>query len=697
MKKLFLLLFLFCMGKGFAQNTVWNQPAFTGSMTGVRFLVGVGPTSTRHVTYETIISTLDARYLQSYTETDPVWAAAAVNYYTKTQADGRYLQSFTEADPTVPAGVKAITATNISNWNSAFGWGNHASAGYLTAVSGTNLDNVFSSVGLLKRTGVGTYVSITDNSSNWNTAFNKSLASMSVTGTNTKTITLTLNDATTITASFSDLQGTGGGSTLASMSDVNITSPQDLQLLKYDNATSKWVNFTSAFLTQNQTITLSGDISGSGSTAITTTIGSNKVTLSMMAQVATATFLGRTTAATGNVEALTVAQAKTLLNLTGTNSGDQTITLTGDVTGSGTGSFAATIGANKVTNSQLAQMAANTLKGNNTGVTANALDLTVSQVKTMLSLNNVENTALSTWGGSTSIVTLGTITTGTWQGTAIANTYIASASTWNAKQNAITLTTTGTSGAATFDGTTLNIPQYTGGGGSGDMILASVQTVTGAKTFNAGTLIAGAGTSADEPLLFTSGTNLTTAIAGAIEYNGITLQFTPISTQRGYVPARQIVTAQAAVTLSNATGAQPVFAAGNDAVSLAANTTYRFEAVYSLTTGVTATAVQAAFAYTGTMVIRYWVNGNKVGKNALGSGQTGLINTAALTAVTPSNGSAGTIVRISGEIRTTTAGTLTPQIGFVAAPGSGDQTDQGSYFEIWPVGTDTFVSIGAWQ
>ena len=36
-------------------------------------------------------------------------------------------------------------------------------------------------------------------------------------------------------------------------------------------------------------------------------------------------------------------------NLSGSNTGDQTITLTGDVTGSGTGSFAATIGNNKVT------------------------------------------------------------------------------------------------------------------------------------------------------------------------------------------------------------------------------------------------------------------------------------------------------------------------------------------------------------
>lgn len=44
----------------------------------------------------------------------------------------------------------------------------------------------------------------------------------------------------------------------------------------------------------------------------------------------------------------------------------------------------ATIQANVVSNSKLAQMPANTLKGNNTGSTANAADLTVSQVNMML-------------------------------------------------------------------------------------------------------------------------------------------------------------------------------------------------------------------------------------------------------------------------------------------------------------------------
>jgi hypothetical protein len=40
-------------------------------------------------------------------------------------------------------------------------------------------------------------------------------------------------------------------------------------------------------------------------------------------------------------------------------------------------------------------------------------------------------------------------------------------STFNGKQNGLTLTTTGTNGAATLVGDTLNIPQYSGGGGGG--------------------------------------------------------------------------------------------------------------------------------------------------------------------------------------------------------------------------------------
>lgn len=60
--------------------------------------------------------------------------------------------------------------------------------------------------------------------------------------------------------------------------------------------------------------------------------------------------------------------------------GNYITALTGDVTASGPGSVASAIGTNKVTNTQLAQMAAHTFKGNNTSSTGNALDLTATQL-----------------------------------------------------------------------------------------------------------------------------------------------------------------------------------------------------------------------------------------------------------------------------------------------------------------------------
>lgn len=56
----------------------------------------------------------------------------------------------------------------------------------------------------------------------------------------------------------------------------------------------------------------------------------------------------------------------------------------------------------------------------------------------------------------------------------------------NAKQDTLTLTTTGTSGAATLVGSTLNIPQYSGGGSANPSVIAASYvdgtTVTGTTT-----------------------------------------------------------------------------------------------------------------------------------------------------------------------------------------------------------------------
>jgi hypothetical protein len=82
--------------------------------------------------------------------------------------------------------------------------------------------------------------------------------------------------------------------------------------------------------------------------------------------------------------------------LSGGGGGGGIEALTGDVTASGTGSVAATIAADAVTNAKLANMAANTLKGNNTGGSANPTDLTVSQVKSLLAISTSDVSGLGT-------------------------------------------------------------------------------------------------------------------------------------------------------------------------------------------------------------------------------------------------------------------------------------------------------------
>ena len=63
---------------------------------------------------------------------------------------------------------------------------------------------LLSGTGIVKSTA-GTISYLTDNSTNWNTAYNRSLTSAEVTGTTTKTLTLNQQDGATITASWTDV------------------------------------------------------------------------------------------------------------------------------------------------------------------------------------------------------------------------------------------------------------------------------------------------------------------------------------------------------------------------------------------------------------------------------------------------------------------------------------------------------------
>jgi hypothetical protein len=122
--------------------------------------------------------------------------------------------------------------------------------------------------------------------------------------------------------------------TLSGLTDTTITTPASGNILIYDG-TDSWDNKV-----------LSGDATIDNTGALT--ISDSAVTLAKQADVGTATVFYRKTGGTGAPEVQTLATLKTDLGLIGSNTGDQTITLTGDVTGSGTGSFITTIAANAI-------------------------------------------------------------------------------------------------------------------------------------------------------------------------------------------------------------------------------------------------------------------------------------------------------------------------------------------------------------
>ena len=61
-------------------------------------------------------------------DTDQVPQGSTNLYYTDTRADARITNA-------------GVTSSTVSNWNSAYGWGDHSGAGYLTAIVADSIDN----------------------------------------------------------------------------------------------------------------------------------------------------------------------------------------------------------------------------------------------------------------------------------------------------------------------------------------------------------------------------------------------------------------------------------------------------------------------------------------------------------------------------------------------------------------------------
>lgn len=220
-----------------------------------------------------------------------------------------------------------------------------------------------------------------------------------------------------------------------------------------------------------------------------------------------------------------------------------------------------------------------------------------------------------------------------------------------------------------------------------------------------GTVTLAAGTTLLAPLLLTSGTNLTSATAGAVEYDGKVVYGTPASTQRGIIPTQQYYRLNSGLLVASTASAVSIFGVG---ATLSASTVYEFELNFTLakTDGTTSHTIGNGFGGTATLNNIEWqvINSFTTTPMTIGTGAAysiGYATTASNTTTSAATGVNATIyytAQIKGTVSVNAGGTFIPQYTLSAAPGgSGYTTVAGSYIRINPLSASgAATNVGTW-
>ncbi len=274
-----------------------------------------------------------------------------------------------ETDPVFDAhAANDITSTNITNWNAAYNWDDHSTVGYLTSY--TETDPVFGAWD--KSTGISIAESQISNFGNYesaftkNTAFNKDFGN--VAGTVTEGNDSRLSDTRTPTSHAAS----------------HINGTDDIQ----DATSSQKGLMTATYATK-----LDGIATGAEVNVATNLTTGTKTGTTLDINSSTGTNVTIPAANTTDAGLMTNTQFDKLGGIE-TNA---------DVTNAtNVNSAGAIMETDFETGTFLYATDVNTPQPKN-----------VLETKTILSLENVENTALSTWAGSGNITSLGTVTSGT--------------------------------------------------------------------------------------------------------------------------------------------------------------------------------------------------------------------------------------------------------------------------------------------
>jgi len=243
---------------------------------------------------------------------------------------------------------------------------------------------------------------------------------------------------------------------LDDLTDVTITTPSNGQLLRYLAGT--WINFTPTYISLTA-LSATAPLSYNNTTGVFSITQSSSTVNGYLSSTDWTTFNSKEPAITAGTTAQYWRGDKSwqTLNTTAVTEGTNLYFTTARVLATALTGY--TVG----TNTALA--ATDTILGafgkvqaqinsKGSGTVTSVAALTLGTTGTDLS-STVAN------GTTTPVITLNVPTASATNRGALSST---DWSTFNGKQNAITLTTTGTSGAATFVGATLNIPQYQAAG-----------------------------------------------------------------------------------------------------------------------------------------------------------------------------------------------------------------------------------------
>lgn len=214
-------------------------------------------------------------------------------------------------------------------------------------------------------------------------------------------------------------------------------------------------------------------------------------------------------------------------------------------------------------------------------------------------------------------------------------------------------------------------------------------------------------------LILTSSTLTSPAVAGSFENDGTTLYYTPLGTQRGFVPGMQFYSHPLSGRTGDRTTAnQSILGVG---CTVTANTLYQFQGRFNFFKSAGATSHTMSFSWGGTTT---FVNNRIVTNMIIQSSAQGFVSQNTARAAyyyvmeTPSSfafsGSIAsafytTNIRVDGMFIANTSGTLIPQYSLSADPGGAYTGSAGNYLAVWPVNAPALtsnnaanVSIGTW-